>query len=105
MDRQDFLEKVRDQLKAESPDRYKGLVLYGSEARGEAREDSDIDLLVLLNAPISLGDDLMTIVRSIYPLQLEVLRPIHALPVSTQAYESGEFALYRNAKTEGILFS
>lgn len=30
-------------------DRLKGLYLYGSYARGEARSDSDIDVMIVLN--------------------------------------------------------
>ena len=34
--------------------------------------------------------------------KLEVLRPIHAKPVNEKDYAAGEYALYRNAKREGI---
>jgi predicted nucleotidyltransferase len=44
-------------------------VLYGSEARGTAHPDSDVDLLVLLRGPVSLGKDLKTIIDALYPLQ------------------------------------
>jgi predicted nucleotidyltransferase len=83
--------------------RLRGVVLYGSEARGEATPDSDIDVLVLLTGPVALGRDLRTIIDVLYPLQLEIERPIHAMPVDINFYEAGEFALYRNAKREGIL--
>ena len=33
-------------------DRMVKLVLFGSQARGEAREDSDIDVLVVLKGPV-----------------------------------------------------
>jgi predicted nucleotidyltransferase len=33
------------------------LILFGSRARGDAREDSDWDLLVLLNKQAETGDD------------------------------------------------
>ena len=84
-------------------DRLQGVVLYGSEARGTADSDSDADLLVLLRGPIALGNDLKTIIDALYPLQLEVERPIHALPVEATVYAEGEFSLYRNARKEGVL--
>ena len=93
---------IKGALLAAFGGRLKGAVLYGSEARGGGEPDSDIDVLVLLDGPIRLGADLQTIIDALYPLQLEVCRPIHAMPVSVKAYAAGEFALYRNAKKEGI---
>lgn len=84
-------------------DRLKGVVIYGSEARGEAREDSDIDLLVLLNGPVNLVADLKMIIDALYPIVLDILIPIHGFPVEFDAYETGEYALYRNARKEGVL--
>jgi predicted nucleotidyltransferase len=33
------------------------MILFGSQARGDAREDSDWDLLILLNKPVRAADD------------------------------------------------
>lgn len=95
--------QIKHRLRAAFGERLKGVVLYGSEARGEKTEDSDVDLLVLLDGPVSLLRDLETIVHALYPLQLQIFRPIHAVPVNADAYEAGEFGLYRNAKKEGVM--
>ena len=42
-----YLREAVDKLSAALGDRLLGVVLYGSHARGEAREDSDVDLLVI----------------------------------------------------------
>jgi predicted nucleotidyltransferase len=83
--------------------RLQGVVLYGSEARGTAAPDSDADILVLLRGPVALGKDLKATIEALYPLFLELERPIHALPVDAAAYAEGEFSLYRNARREGVL--
>lgn len=95
--------RIRSLLSEAFGSRLQGVVLYGSEARGTAEVESDADLLVLLRGPVALGKDLRTIIDALYPLQLELERPIHALPVEATAYAEGEFSLYRNARREGIL--
>ena len=102
MDQLNVLNRIKAVLVAAFGSRFRGVVLYGSEARGEATSDSDLDILVLLTGPVTLGQDLRTIIHTLYPLQLEIERPIDALPVDIDIYEAGEFALYRNAKREGI---
>jgi len=102
MDREELLKRIKNRLRDAHWDRLQGIVLYGSEARGEAGEDSDIDLLVLLNGPVEFGKDLRTNIDSLYDLQLEVIRPIHAMPVDVEAFRAGKYAVYRNAKKEGI---
>jgi predicted nucleotidyltransferase len=97
------LKSIQSRLRATFPERLRGVLLYGSEARGGAREDSDLDLMVLLDGPVHLGQDLETIVESLYPVQLELDRVIHVLPVTIAAFEAAEYGLYREAKREGIL--
>ena len=42
------LDALRDELGRELGDELSLLILYGSHARGEARDDSDVDILVVL---------------------------------------------------------
>lgn len=94
--------EIKARLTAAFLDRLQGVLLFGSEARSEAREDSDLDLMVLLKGPVRLGRDLETIVQALYPLQLELEAPIHAIPVAGDSFAAGDFSLYRNAKQEGV---
>ena len=102
MDARSLLDRMKALLQVAFGERLRGVVLYGSEARGEAEPDSDIDLLVLLAGPIDLGRDLRICIHALYPLVLELERPIDWLPVDVSAYEAGENPLFAKAKSEGI---
>jgi predicted nucleotidyltransferase len=103
MDRQQLLTRIKDILICTFGSRLKGIVLYGSEARGNAESESDIDLLVLLSAPLDYHRDSWMCIDSLYPLVLELERPIHALPVDERDYQNETFPLFQHAKLEGIL--
>ncbi|MBN1315988.1 MAG: nucleotidyltransferase domain-containing protein [Anaerolineales bacterium] len=66
-----------------------GLVLYGSMARKQAGEESDIDLLVLLIPPIDYFTELRRIVDLLYPFQLESEQLISAKPAELDEYKRG----------------
>lgn len=94
--------RIKSRLQAVYGDRLRGVVLYGSEARGEATPDSDIDIMVLRAGPVVLGQELYKIIEALYPLQLEMNRVLEAFPVDEADYLRGEYAWYRNAQKEGI---
>ncbi len=98
-----LLDRTKDILSSVYGKRLKGVLLYGSMARGEDARTSDVDLLILLSGPVLLGVELRTIIHALYPLQLEVGRPLHAMPVDMRDFEAGDFAWLRNAKQEGVL--
>jgi uncharacterized protein len=97
-----ILKRIRDRLQAQHGPRLRGVVLYGSEARGQARTDSDIDVLVLLNGPVDYGRDLEANLDALYPLSVEIGRRISPKPVTVDEYDRAECPLYRQAHLEGI---
>lgn len=59
-------------------------------------------MLMLLEGPIRLGQDIDVGVEALYPLILKIERRIEALPVDVRNYEAGLLGLYREAEKEGI---
>ncbi|MCK4659233.1 MAG: nucleotidyltransferase domain-containing protein [Phycisphaerae bacterium] len=102
MDIEVLLKESKTRLAAAFGTRLRGAMVYGSQPRGEAEADSDIDLMVLLEGPVAFGCDLETIIHALYPLQLEIDRQIDAWPADVKAYEAQEFAIYRNVRREGV---
>jgi predicted nucleotidyltransferase len=102
MTRDELLAATKDALKSLYGDRLKGLVLFGSTARGEAGPDSDVDLLVLLEGPVELGVELRAIVDALYDLQLEAGVGIEAFPVDVEEYGAQKWPLFREASRDGV---
>ena len=102
MDRDELLHQLKTRLEEAYGKRLHGVVLFGSEARGDAQKDSDIDVLVILKGPIVVGKDIHISIQALYPLMLEIERPIHPLPAEINNYNEGVISLYRVIKAEGI---
>jgi predicted nucleotidyltransferase len=100
-----LIEDIKRSLSEHYGTRLRGVVLYGSEARGDAGPDSDIDLIVLLEGPVETWREIQVIVQLLYPLQLEseIYRPLAAIPVDVEDYEGRATALCRSAARDGHL--
>jgi len=99
-----IIQKCKETLAKQYGTRLKGVILYGSMARGDATTSSDIDLLVLLEQPLDYFAELRQLVDVLYPIQLESDQLISAKPVSLKDFELGTVSLYRNARREGVIF-
>lgn len=103
-DMETILQRCKDKLQAHYQDRFADLILYGSTASQTASDDSDIDLLVLLKKPFDYFVELRQITDLLYPVQLESERLISARPADVEEFEQGTIQLYRNARSEGVVF-
>jgi len=102
MTREQLLTEIKRRLATAHGDRFRGAVLYGSEARGDAEPDSDIDVLVLLDGPAESWEDIKKSSDALYALMLEIGRTIDAMPVDVRRYQQGDAPLYVQARREGI---
>jgi predicted nucleotidyltransferase len=82
--------------------RLKNVLLYGSWARGTATEDSDIDLMVILEEPVVPGQEIDRMIDVITDTNLKYGVLISVYPVSTKAFATVNSPLLINARREGI---
>ena len=81
-----------------------GKILYGSEARGDALPDSDIDLLILIDGDkISIAQE-EEITTPLYQIELETGVPIHPIVMLKKNWFHRPFntPFYINVMNEGI---
>ena len=102
LDLTEVLYRLSGELDAFYGDRYKGLLLYGSYARGEAHEGSDVDLLLLLEGPVDPVEEILHLEPAKWPISLESGYVLSILPTSTDDYRKAEDPLLWNARREGI---
>ena len=97
-----LVHEFHDRLAVLYGDRLKGVYLYGSHARGEAREDSDIDIAVVLEGPVSRRQERRRTSELISALSLRencVLMPFF---LSQEEHLTGPYAVFRNIASEGV---
>lgn len=80
-----LLDRLAHELKALYGERYRGLVLYGSYARGEADEGSDVDLLLLLEGEVNPARELLEAEEVKWPLSLDAGYTVSLLPVDRKS--------------------
>jgi predicted nucleotidyltransferase len=83
-------------------ERYGHLILYGSYARDEADEGSDVDLLVLLEGEVDPVRELIRTEDVKWALALASGSALSVLAVGVEAYHSSEEPFLWSARTEGI---
>ncbi|MEW6556124.1 MAG: nucleotidyltransferase domain-containing protein [Elusimicrobiota bacterium] len=102
-DEQNLLTRCRKVIKNIEPSAE--VILYGSRARGDASEEADYDLLVLVDGEVSLKrEDL--ICRQLYPIELETGKVLSAIVHGRQQWNTPLYRampFHQNIEKEGII--
>lgn len=80
------------------------IILYGSRARGDAAEDSDFDLLILVNDPVHWKTERM-IGDRLYNLELETGKLLSIQLIPREKWDSPVFQAMpfrQNVEREGV---
>ena len=103
MTRKEIVRKAAQEIHALEPDAE--IILFGSEARGDARPDSDIDLLVLLSGDKPLIDREMEICGQMLLLEGQTGISISPKVYLKKNWENRPFVtpFYLNVMGEGIV--
>lgn len=104
MKRTEVVRKVAEHLHKIAPDAQ--CILYGSEARGDARADSDIDILVKLpyhTPEKEFQKRRMAIIDSLYDIELDsgIIISAHVVPKGMWEKRRTFFSI--NVEREGII--
>lgn len=97
-----ILDEVTEALKNLYQNNLVEIILYGSYARRDYDEHSDIDLLVVLNEIKSVGEEIDKMVNAIYDINLKYNTLVSVVPISYKNYKKINSPLLLNVRKEGI---
>jgi predicted nucleotidyltransferase len=97
-----IVREFREQAERLYGERLKKSILYGSHARGEATEDSDVDVAVVLEGEVSAGAEIDRLVDIITDLNLKYGVLLSVYPVSCDDYANTKSPLLLNIRREGV---
>jgi predicted nucleotidyltransferase len=97
-----ILAEIKQRLIEIYGDKLKDIILYGSFARGDFVEGSDIDIVILLEEMKDHISERETYFDAIWELGLKYDTVISIVPIKEEEYKTRKLPLILNVKREGI---
>ncbi len=103
-DIQPIIAEFTEQAKAHYGDRLAKIILFGSYARGEAHDESDVDLLVVLNdEEVKTNKEQDAIGYSVWKLFLKYSIDLSVFPTSLNRFITSDEYIFRFIRKDGQL--
>ncbi|HEU0295049.1 MAG TPA: nucleotidyltransferase domain-containing protein [Anaerolineales bacterium] len=83
-------------------DRLKAVYLFGSYARGDYHEGSDLDVMIVLDTYQSYWDELVRSAELASDLSLEYNVTVSRTIMTEEQWKKGDLPVLRNVRAEGI---
>jgi predicted nucleotidyltransferase len=97
-----ILGKLKENLERLYGVRLKGVYLFGSYARGEADEESDVDVLIVLDRVDNYAQEIERTSELIATLSLECGRSISRVFVSERRWRDDRTMFFLNVREEAV---
>jgi uncharacterized protein len=97
-----MLDELRNGCLALYGERLKGIYLYGSYARDEAQEDSDIDVAIVLRGPLDAAEEGRRTCGLVGDLSLRGNCLIAVFFLTEEEYKKTPYAIHRSIVREGV---
>ncbi|GHT44699.1 hypothetical protein AGMMS49965_20830 [Bacteroidia bacterium] len=78
-------------------------ILYGSEARGDARPDSDVDILLIVNQDTITEKERQKIINPLFDVEYETGVLINPVVVLKKQWGKNITPFYKNVMKEGLV--
>jgi predicted nucleotidyltransferase len=98
-----IVSELRGQLETAYGERLAEVVLFGSQARGDAERGSDIDVLVVLRGEVRPWEEISYTGGIVAELSLEHEAVVSCVFVSLERYHHEQTPLFMNVRREGVL--
>ncbi len=96
------LKQFREKTERLYGQRLKNIILYGSWARNEATQDSDIDLAIVLSGDVVAGKEIDRLIDIVTDINLNYGVLLSVYPVSENDYTEVNSPLLMNLRKEGV---
>jgi predicted nucleotidyltransferase len=104
VDQQAVIRDVVEILRAQYGPRLHQLILYGSYARGDFHDESDMDfLLILTDETISVKDELQRYGPAMVALTEKHGLVVSVMPTSLHHFQTSKRSIFRFIKQDGIV--